>query len=323
MSWKDTIVDGSTRVLATLGASEESTLYVKQRMGTLLDTVETRFVGDALRPAATAASYCWPRPPPRLLTRGLLRRITGVPQVKDVELLWFEAFKLKKTHDEASKHKFAQEAITRGVEFMPGDRFTLETDKLNKLKREEAEALARYNVAVEKATEAQGWWCCLVWAVSPRRLCALTQLGRQGGGREEKGLRAAGCKFLIAWRAREQISYAQPTAEHTPSWPCSAKSPSSRCSCSCCFSLLLVRLPPIAPTSVIGCSTATRGLACFKIACLAAPLAFPLPAMRCEASSSLTLTFARSLAAAKPACLGASWPTARAFVWETRHMMTL
>jgi len=161
-SIKETIVDTTTRVLTTLGASEESAKYIKERMGNLLDQVETR--------------------------------VTGVPQVKDVEQLWFTAYTLKLAHDDCSKRKFAQEAITRGVEHMPGDRFvticrnasltflqhhkllllnkqltvqsyscvrgvdnrfTTETTKLNAIRRDEAEALAAYNAAVEKASAAQ------------------------------------------------------------------------------------------------------------------------------------------------------------------------
>jgi hypothetical protein len=120
---KETILETSSRVLTTLGASEESTRYIKERMGTLLDTVETR--------------------------------ITGVPQIKDVEQLWYEAYKLKLVHDEAAKRKFQQEAMTRGVEHMPGNRFTVESEKLAQFKAAEVDALGAYNAAVDKASVAQ------------------------------------------------------------------------------------------------------------------------------------------------------------------------
>jgi len=122
-SIKETILATTTSIAATLGASEESVKYVKLRMGTLLDTVETR--------------------------------VTGVPQVKDVEQMWFDAFAFKVQHEELHRRMFAQEAIARGVEHMPGDRYKVETEKLNRLKEQQAAALAAYEAAVAKATEAQ------------------------------------------------------------------------------------------------------------------------------------------------------------------------
>lgn len=123
MSWKERVVETSARVLDTVGVSKESTAYVKTRMGALLDAVETR--------------------------------ITGVPQVKDVEAMWYEAFALSVKQDELKRRLFAQEAITEGFRHGDEARFAEESGKLERLKQLLAEAHEAHGAAVAKAQAAQ------------------------------------------------------------------------------------------------------------------------------------------------------------------------
>jgi UDP-N-acetylglucosamine enolpyruvyl transferase len=122
MSWKETITSGTEKVLSSVGVSKESTDYVRKQLGELLDQVETK--------------------------------ITGVPQIKDVEAMWYEAYALNVKQEELKKRLFSQESIANAYKGDP-ERYAQEIAKVNKLKSLISETHEAHVAIVKKATDAQ------------------------------------------------------------------------------------------------------------------------------------------------------------------------